>query len=122
MDEEFERGVDPEAGDNEALLDDPVVARHIERALDPYRDLLPEEALAAMDDLLFVVLTTHPEVRPMVDRLRRAARVDRSGTRPTPARRAAGAGDAALPGDEEGRSERVGGKACGGTRSGGGAA
>ncbi|XXX72599.1 hypothetical protein WMF30_33610 [Sorangium sp. So ce134] len=127
MDDELEEDVGLEAEDDEALLDDPVVVRHIERALSPYRGLLPEEAIAAMDDLLFVVLTTHPEVRPMVDRLRRAARVERSGARPSPAGRgsAAGgaavpaAGGAALPAAEDGRAEAAGGK---GARSGRGAA
>lgn len=119
MADESEEEVDLEAEDDEALLDDPVVVRHIERALSPYRGLLPAEAIAAMDDLLFVVLTTHPEVRPMVDRLRRAARVERSGARPSPARRASSAGGEAVPVEEGGRAEPAVAK---GARSGRGAA
>ncbi|AUX34349.1 MULTISPECIES: hypothetical protein [Sorangium] len=118
MDDELEEEVGLEAEDDEALLDDPVVVRHIERAMSPYRGLLPAEAIAAMDDLLFVVLTTHPEVRPMVDRLRRAARVERSGARPSPAGRGS-AGGAALSGEEGGCAEPAGGR---GARSGRGAA
>ncbi|XXY51451.1 hypothetical protein WME91_09935 [Sorangium sp. So ce269] len=118
MDNEIEEEVGLEAEDDEALLDDPVVVRHIERALSPYRGLLPVEAIEAMDDLLFVVLTTHPEVRPMVDRLRRAARVERSGERPSPARRASAAGGAALPAEEGSAAPEV----RKGARSGRGAA
>ncbi|MGK4003703.1 hypothetical protein WMF31_13820 [Sorangium sp. So ce1036] len=109
MEEELVEDAGATAEDDEVLLDDPVVARHIERALSPYRGLLPAEALEAMDDLLFVVLTTHPEVRPMVDRLRRAARVERSGTRASPACGRAADG-ATLPGDARDRPTGAGGR------------
>jgi hypothetical protein len=68
--------------DDDIPPDDPIVLAHIERALAPYRDLLPEEAREACEEVLVMVLTTHPEVAPMVNRLRRAAAVQRSGTRP----------------------------------------
>lgn len=62
-------------------LEDPVVAAHIERAVAPYRALLSGEALAALEETLWMTLTTHPDVRPMIDRLRRDAATQRSGTR-----------------------------------------
>ncbi|MGK3991683.1 hypothetical protein [Sorangium sp. So ce1024] len=68
--------------DDDIPPDDPVVVAHVERALAPYRDLLPAEAREACEEVLVMMLTTHPEVAPMVNRLRRAAAVQRSGTRP----------------------------------------
>jgi hypothetical protein len=61
--------------------DDPVVVAQAERALGPYRDVLPTEALEACEDMLIMMLTTHPEIAPMVERIRRAAPVQQSGTR-----------------------------------------
>ncbi|XXT16366.1 hypothetical protein WME94_39655 [Sorangium sp. So ce429] len=79
--------------EDDILPDDPIVLAHVERALAPYRGLLPPEAREACEEVLVMVLTTHPEVAPMVNRLRRAAAVQRSGTRPRdaapPAREAA---------------------------------
>lgn len=75
-----EPGADPEA---DVPLDDPIVTAHIERTVAPYRALLPAQELAALEETLWMMLTTHPEVAPMVDRLRRDAATQRSGTRPS---------------------------------------
>lgn len=75
--------------DDDIPPDDPIVVAHVERALAPYRDLLPQEDLAACEEVLVMMLTTHPEIAPMVDRLRRAPVVQRSGTRPRDAARPA---------------------------------
>jgi hypothetical protein len=72
--------LDPE--DDFPALDDPVITALIERAVAPYRGVLPADALAELDELLWMVMATHPEVSPMVERLRRDAAVQRSGPRP----------------------------------------
>lgn len=68
--------------DDDIPPDDPIVVAQVERALAPYRGLLPPEAREACEEVLVMVLTTHPEVAPMVNRLRRAVAVQRSGPRP----------------------------------------
>jgi hypothetical protein len=88
--------------DDDIPPDDPIVVAHVERALAPYRDILPPEAREACEEVLVMVLTTHPEVAPMVNRLRRAAAVQRSGTRPREAARPARGAAALTGGSREG--------------------
>lgn len=57
---------------------DPLVARLVEQSLAKYEHLLPPEALAELRVLLEGVALTHPEMRPMVDRLRPRASADAS--------------------------------------------
>lgn len=53
--------------------EDPVLEARIERALAPYKDVLTPEALAEARLLLSVTLTTHPDVAPLMERLRQGA-------------------------------------------------
>jgi hypothetical protein len=71
----------PDAEDDLPALDDPVIMGLMERAVAPYRAVLPAEARRELEQLLWMILATHPEVAPMVDRLRREAAEERSGTR-----------------------------------------
>lgn len=64
-----------------SLGDDPVVAAQVARALAPYRDALSPAEAAAVEDALWMMLTTHPVVAPWVDALRRDAQVEQSGPR-----------------------------------------
>lgn len=50
--------------------EDPVLEARVERALAPYKDVLTPEALAEARLLLSVTLTTHPDIAPLMDRLR----------------------------------------------------
>jgi hypothetical protein len=61
---------------------DPVTAAHLERALAPYRGVLPPDALAELEELLLGVLLTHPEVAPVANRLRPRRPPQKSGPRP----------------------------------------
>lgn len=62
--------------------EDPLIEAHVERAIAPYRAVLPPEALEELRELMVAVLLTHPEVAPVLDRLRRRSPPDRSGARP----------------------------------------
>ena len=58
--------------DNDDTPPNPIVTACIEDALAPYRDLpsLPPELLEGFAETLDLLLTTHPEVAPVVERLR----------------------------------------------------
>lgn len=64
--------------------EDPEVQARVERAVAPYKDLLPPEDLALMREMVALYLNTHPDVAPLMDRLRARSPVDASAqvTRP----------------------------------------
>jgi hypothetical protein len=69
--------------------EDPFIEAQIERALAPYRRLLPPEDLAYFRDELLLIMETHPAVFRLVDRMRgrdveSSGKVDRFAT-PVPA-------------------------------------
>jgi hypothetical protein len=55
--------------------EDPVIETQLERALAPYRDMVPAEVLEEMRALLSDALATHPTLAPLVQRLRPAKHV-----------------------------------------------
>jgi hypothetical protein len=62
---------------------DPVIEARVERAAAPYAELLEPEDLEFMKLMLRLYLASHPEVAPMVDRLRHRPDAA-SGPRPSP--------------------------------------
>jgi hypothetical protein len=62
---------------------DPVIEARVERAAAPYAELLPPDDMELMKVMLRLYLASHPEVAPMVDRLRHRADAS-SGPRPSP--------------------------------------
>jgi hypothetical protein len=62
-----------------ADADDPVLEARIQHALAPYQDRLTPAALAEARRLLTVMLTTHPAMVPLMDRVRQGASPKKSG-------------------------------------------
>lgn len=67
--------------DGDDLDDDPLIAGFVERAVAPYRGLLPPDELVELEELLGDILATHPAVAPAVDRLRKQNPPSQSGAR-----------------------------------------
>ena len=68
-----------EAPPQDAPTRDPAdVDGRIERALAPYKNLVPEEDYAFMREMMVLYAETHPDVGTLVDSLRKRAPVDRS--------------------------------------------
>lgn len=61
--------------------DDSILKAEVERAVAPYRRILPPEAVAAMSEALEHILLTHPVGAALLDRVRPQAAPDRSGTK-----------------------------------------
>ena len=61
---------------------DPVLEAELDRAIEPYRALLPPELLAELRESLADALTTHPVGRSLLDRVRPQPVVESSGPRP----------------------------------------
>jgi hypothetical protein len=59
--------------------DDPLLEARILHALAPYQDRLTPTALAEARRLLTVLLTTHPVLEPLMDRVRQGAAPKTSG-------------------------------------------
>jgi hypothetical protein len=59
--------------------EDPLLTEHVERALAPYRALLPPEALAGFREMLQLFYTTNPVASRALSELRKAPVVDESG-------------------------------------------
>lgn len=49
---------------------DPVLAAEVERAIAPYRSVLPAEAIRVIAEILEHALTTHPVGAELLDRVR----------------------------------------------------
>lgn len=61
-----------------APIEDPLIREEVERAMAPYLDLLPPEALAAMREYLGDFAGSHPTMRRLLDRLRPPKEVAKS--------------------------------------------
>lgn len=64
---------------NAELPEDPFLEAELDRALEPYRDLLSPEMLQDFRELLGDVLTTHPTASRVLDRTRPRVSPQRSG-------------------------------------------
>jgi hypothetical protein len=64
--------------------DDPYLQTLVARVLAPHAHGVTPEVYEAMRAQLIVTLTTHPSCAPLIERARRAPRVERSGTRDKP--------------------------------------
>jgi hypothetical protein len=60
----------PNEPSEDPSLYDAFIEEHVERALAPYRGVLPPEVLSAFADELWIFLTTHPVAERMLSRIR----------------------------------------------------
>jgi hypothetical protein len=64
--------------------EDPVLEAELERALDPYRGVLPADLFAELRASLADALTTHPVGKALLDRVRPPPGQQKSGPRAKP--------------------------------------
>ncbi|MCC6556829.1 MAG: hypothetical protein IT372_28060 [Polyangiaceae bacterium] len=67
--------------DEESEQEDPFLEAELDRALEPYRDLMSPEMLEHYRELLGDLLTTHPEGKRLLERARPRRAPDKSGQR-----------------------------------------
>jgi hypothetical protein len=60
----------PNAPSEDRSLHDAFVEEHVERALAPYREVMPPEVLSAFADELRIFFLTHPVAERMLSRIR----------------------------------------------------
>jgi hypothetical protein len=79
------------------------VNARIERALAPYKDLVPPEDLVFMRQQMELYANTHPDVATLIDGLRKRPPVDRSTSMTRPGVDDAPTTELSRPGDESKR-------------------